>query len=254
MARYLRFWLGNGTLDGSQLLSESDFRTMTSINFRNIPEDGAEAIAHGLFRKRYGRYLSLEKGGDTLFFRANMVALPETGLGVFVAVNTDGLHNSLPDVLPKLLFKHFLRDAHAPVVVPASTADRAALRRFVGWYLDERRNYSTLEKSLGVLIGFVNNVRVAIAADGSLSIGGLQLVQTGPLSFTVLKPDDYAGEVWHFFEDGEGRIVALSPGNWDATYYDRIGVLDDVKTLRLTLRTTVVPSLILPPSWRLPAT
>ena len=253
MARYMRFWLSNGTLNGSELLSENDFTTMISINFRNIPEDGAEAIAHGLFRKRYGRYLSLEKGGDTLFFRANMVVLPEAGLGVFVAVNTDGTNNGLPDLLPKLLFEYFLPNARPPVVTPGSIADEAQLRRYVGLYRDERRNYSTFEKLLARLIGFVNEVKVAIAVDGSLAIDGLKLTQTGPLTFTVYKPDEQAGEVWHFFEDEQGRIVSLSPGNREAAYYDRVGFVDEVDTLRLVLRTTVMMSVLLLVgcSWRL---
>lgn len=253
MARYIRFWLSNGTLDGSELLSESDFTAMTSINFRNIPEDGAEAIAHGLFRKRYGRYLSLEKGGDTLFFRANMVVLPEAGLGVFVAVNTDGTNNGLPDLMPKLLFEHFFPNARPPIVMPAAIAGGAQLKRYVGLYRDERRNYSTFEKLLARLIGFVNEVKVAIAVDGNLSIDKLQLTQTGPLSFTVYKPDEEAGEIWHFFEDKQGRIVSLSPGNREAAYYDRVGFVDNVDTLRFILRTAVLMSLLLliGCSWRL---
>jgi len=251
MARYMRFWLSNGTLDGHQLLSENDFRTMTTINFRNIPDEGALAIAHGFIRKRYGRYLSLEKSGDTLIFSSQIVMLPEAGLGVFVSVNTNGQSDNLRDLLPTQLFKYLLPDSRPTVIAPTSRNDEAALQRFVGLYLDERRNYSTLEKAVGVLIGFVTERSVGIAADGNLSIDGKSAAQTGPLSFTVFKPEEFAGEVWHFVEDEQGRIVALSPGG--AAYYDRLGFLDDRHTLRLALRATVILSLIVLPAciWRI---
>ena len=108
MARYMRMLLGQGTLDGAQVLSESVFRTLVTIDARNVPDLEADAIAHGFWRKKYGRYESLEKNGSTIYFRANMVMLPDAGIGVFIATNTAGLSNNIADSLPTLIFQRFL--------------------------------------------------------------------------------------------------------------------------------------------------
>ncbi|MEO7148685.1 MAG: serine hydrolase domain-containing protein, partial [Rhodanobacteraceae bacterium] len=68
MAIWMRMLLGGGTVDGHEILDPIAFREMTTPTWSNAP--AVHAIAHGFFVGRYGRYSSLEHGGDTIWFHS----------------------------------------------------------------------------------------------------------------------------------------------------------------------------------------
>ncbi|MEN6539049.1 MAG: serine hydrolase domain-containing protein [Mizugakiibacter sp.] len=227
MARYMRMLLNGGALDGRAVLRPQTFAAMAGVDFRNAPD--AAGIAHGFFRHAYGRYLSLEHGGATLWFQSDMVVLPDAGVGVFVSTNTD-TGRELATELPRQIFERFLADARPAALPPARGFVRGDAR-FAGRYLAERRNYSTLEKLLDAAGA---TAAVGLAGDGQLVLRGgaepTRWVQDGPLTFRAAE----GGDRLVFLQDARGRISGfVSP--YGHTVFDRIGPLDDPSQFALLL-------------------
>lgn len=228
MARYMRMLLNGGALDGHVVLQPQTFATLATVDFGNAP--GAAGIAHGFFRHPYGRYLSLEHAGATLWFHSNMVVLPEAGVGVFVSTNTDS-GGELSAELPRQILEHFLAEAR-PLPLPAPPADFARSgQRFAGTYLAERRNYSTLEKLFDALSAAA---AVSVTRDGELAVSAgertTRWVQDGPLSFRAVEGSDRLV----FLQDARGRIAGFA-SPYGHTVFDRVGVANRLPPFALLL-------------------
>ena len=222
MARWMRMLLNGGELDGVQVLDPITFREMATPTWDNAP--AVHAIAHGFFVGRYGRYASLEHGGDTIWFHSDIVVLPQAGIGVFVATNTD-TGDALADALPRLIFERFLPGARAPLA-PAPPANfKKIADAYAGAWLSERRNFSTLEKGLSVDV-----LETAITSDGHLvvSAGGQsrQYVQVAPDVFRSIDDSDCI----QFLRDHRGRISGLASA-YGHVVYDRADAFDNPFTL-----------------------
>jgi hypothetical protein len=97
MARYMRLQLGKGSLQGSRVLSDSVVsqlhtgRTVipTQSFFGPVFAD-AHFIEYGLgwFRQDYHGYLVVTHGGQTDGMHANLVLVPELGLGIVMLTNS----------------------------------------------------------------------------------------------------------------------------------------------------------------------
>ncbi|MEO6968436.1 MAG: serine hydrolase domain-containing protein [Rhodanobacteraceae bacterium] len=226
MAIWMRVLLDGGTVDGHEVLDPIAFREMTTPTFSNAP--AVHAIAHGFFVGRYGRYKSLEHGGDTIWFHSNMVVLPEAGIGVFVSTNTDtGV--ALAEALPRLIFAHVLPGARAepPPAPPAGFAKSGQV--YAGTWLSERRNDSTLEKGLTLTVA-----KTATTRDGYLvlSAGGesKRYVEQSRDVFRALNDSDRL----QFLRDEHGHITGFASA-YGHVVYDRATWFDDPFTLFVAL-------------------
>lgn len=231
MAIWMRMLLDGGAVDGQQILDPITFREMTTPTFGNAP--AVHAIAHGFFVGRYGHYSSLEHGGDTIWFHSNMVVLPQVGIGVFVSTNTDtGV--ALAEALPRLIFEHVLPGARAepPPAPPAGFAQSGEV--YAGTWLSERRNFSTLEKSLTLTIA-----KTAIKPDGYLVLSAgdesKRYVQQSRDVFRALNDSDRI----QFLRDRHGRLSGFASA-YGHVVYDRASWFDDPQTLLATLALLVL--------------
>ncbi|MBS0432498.1 MAG: beta-lactamase family protein [Proteobacteria bacterium] len=226
MARWMRMLLHGGALNGVQVLDPVTFREMVTPTWDNAP--AVHAIAHGFFVGRYGRYTSLEHGGDTIWFHSNMVVLPQAGIGVFVSTNTD-TGSALADALPRLIFEQFVQGARAPYAPAPSTDFRKIADTYSGTWLSGRRNYSTLEKGLSLDI-----LKTSITSDGHLvaSANGQsrQFVDVGRDVFRSIDDSDRI----QFLRDRRGRITGLASA-YGHVVYDRANALDNPFTLLAAL-------------------
>jgi len=229
MARYMRMLLGNGALASMRVLAPETFAELVSVDFRNA--DAVGGIAHGFFCSRYGRHESLEHGGATLWFHSNLIVLPDAGLGVFVSTNTDS-GRRLARELPRLVFEHLRADARAPAAPAAPTDFAARAVEYVGSYMSERRNFSTLEKFFSA---FDSAVGISVVDDRYLLVDSgdgnpRRYVEEGALAFRSL--DD--GARIAFMRNAEGRISGFA-GSYGHTVYERVGIVDAPRTLVLAL-------------------
>ncbi|ANB17020.1 serine hydrolase domain-containing protein [Dokdonella koreensis] len=242
MGRYMRMLLGGGTLDGATILKPQTFATLTTVDVRNAEAVGG--IAHGFFRRPFGRYESLEHDGATLFGHASMVLLPDAGVGIFVAANTD-TGRRLVRELPQLVFAHFLEDARpAPVPLPPQ-GFAANAGRYAGSYIDERRAHTTLEKLL-----LTNAVEVAVTDDGYLVVGSGEGARRYAADGDDIFRSTEDGQRIAFLRDAEGRVTGYANA-YGHTVSRRVGVLETPAALGGAAGVVALASLaVLLGSWR----
>ncbi|PZQ09590.1 MAG: hypothetical protein DI564_17550 [Rhodanobacter denitrificans] len=242
MARYMRMLIGGGTLDGATILAPATFRTMSQVDFRNA--EGVGGIAHGFFRRPYGRYESLEHDGATLFAFASMVVLPDAGVGVFVAVNTDTGRRLVRELPPQILARLVEDAAPAPAPLPPP-GFAAQAERYAGRYIDERRAHTTLEK---LLLTDADEVRVT--DEGYLVVGSgeraRRYVADGEDVFRSVED----GQRIAFLRDAEGRVTGYA-NPYGHTVSQRVGVLATPDALAVAAAVVALLSLgVLLASWR----
>jgi CubicO group peptidase (beta-lactamase class C family) len=233
MARFMRMLLNRGSLDDKEIIPRAHFARFTAVRFSEVAGGAEGGLAHGFYRLPYGDLLSLEHAGDVPHFHAKLSLLPDAGIGIFVAVNSDG-GVSLTRDLPNLLFRRVAGSGPA-VMEPAGRPRIEAEARYAGMYLSLRRNFSSVEKIAGIL----HSVRIERTPYGYLRMGGTLWEQAGPGVFAGVG-NEAAGRKLHFVEDGNGRIVGVATA---VQYWTRAGLLDDHRLFFSMLGATVVAAL-----------
>ena len=162
MGRYMLTLLNGGSLEGVTIFGpHAALAFHTPI--RPTPP-GINGWAHGFVqspmpgdRKAYGH------PGSTLSFTSNMVLVPDLGLGVFVAANTE-TSGPLTAELPQRIVAQFYgpRPEAPRPGDPALVGEKA---RYEGHYLGSRRAYGGLESFIGRMRGAAE---VRITDDGRL--------------------------------------------------------------------------------------
>ena len=174
MARYMLAILGNGTLEDASIYSAAlaqDFRTPLQP-----PAPGAHGWDHGFMEFSLpGGYRGFGHTGATLSFRSKLVTIPELGLGIFIAANTE-TSQVLIDQLPQRIVERFY--APPPPLAPEPSdwlKDNAPA--FAGYYLTTARAYSGLEQFANLL---QSRSKVSVTRDGVLLTPG----RDGPIRWT----------------------------------------------------------------------
>lgn len=217
MARYMTLLLNGGVIDGRTVYSARAAQAFRTASYRPAPgaaglNAGFQDVALPGGRRGFGH------GGDTPWFHANMVVVPDLGLGVFVAVNTDTGHG-LPSALPAAIVERFY--APAPAIARFTPLSAEAAQAYEGDYLTDRRAYGGLEGFVNRLIGVA---RVRASAQGGLSIkvGGSTRLWVPTDQPDVFKAIDGAQTLVFQRQDGEPvRFFAAS----GVVAYERLGVL-----------------------------
>ncbi|MBX3479842.1 MAG: serine hydrolase [Caulobacter sp.] len=209
MARYMIMLLNGGGLDGATL-----FNPTTSAGFRKVTErgqPGAAGFAHGFMEYRLpGDYTGFGHNGATLSFRSSMVVIPELGLGVFVAVNTESGAN-LTDTLAGRIVQRFYVGGDGRRPAPSSDWLKANKSAFEGEYLSSRRAFHGMEKFVGL---FNARTRVKVDSQG-------QLVIQGSAAASIWTP---VGTEGVFKSTTDSRQIAFEMRNGRAVgFYDSFG-------------------------------
>ena len=215
MARYMTLLLNGGTIDGKTVFSPKASAMFRTPMYR--PADGAPGWNAGFMDMPLpGGHRGFGHAGATLWFHSNMVMVPELGLGVFVAVNTD-TGADLPASLPSTIIERFY--APRPEIPAPSRINEDQAKAYEGQFLTTRRAYGGLEGFIDRLIG---EAKVRAAPDGrlTLTIDGQssQWTATG-------QPDTFApvsGPGLLVFEREDGKVTRFfSPTG--AAAFERIG-------------------------------
>jgi hypothetical protein len=213
MSRFMRALLGDGSFEGGRILKAETLRRMRTRLFPEGLPDSA-GWAHGFMDETIGGARTLGHGGAVIGFLANMVMVPELGLGIFLAVNEEGSRDVVVDI-PDLIVR---RLTDAPDVLrtpPEGAGERAA--ELTGSYMPNRRAYRGFEK----LAQLAGGTEVAVDDDGYLlvSSGGTTTayVEIGPDLYRAAEGD----AVIAFDRTADGSLI-LSTGTSSAT---RVGFL-----------------------------
>ncbi len=222
MARWMRFHLAGGALDGTRLMSPATHALMLSRRF-NDRADAAD-LAHGFMTQPYRGAILYGHGGATGAFYANMIMAPELGVGVFVAQNAAN-DRRLVNHLPKLVIDRFL-----PSAPPAARRMRAEdLTPYAGDYLANRRSFTGFEK----LFAAGDLASVSAGDDGLLMVARQGRARAfAPVGDGVF--EDQYGDRIAFARNADGRVTHMT-GSLGVHSYDRIGGFRHPATLILAL-------------------
>uniref|UniRef100_B0T4W2 Beta-lactamase n=1 Tax=Caulobacter sp. (strain K31) TaxID=366602 RepID=B0T4W2_CAUSK len=235
MARYMTLLLNGGTIDGKTV-----FSPRTSAMFRTPmyrPAEGAPGWNAGFMDIPLpGGHRGFGHAGATLWFHSNMVMVPELGLGVFVAVNTD-TGADLPASLPATIIERFY--APRPEILAPSRITFDQAKAYEGQFLTTRRAYGGLEGFIDRLIG---EASVRAAPDGRLT---LTLDGQSSQWTATDQPDTFApvtGAGLLVFQREDGRVSRFfSP--MGAAAFERIGFPHEPGLLKMFAALTALAAI-----------
>ncbi|MBI5940836.1 MAG: beta-lactamase family protein [Caulobacterales bacterium] len=166
MARYMTMILNGGTLDGVQVYSPATAAGFFRAQSRPAPDVAGFGHGFAAFQLPGGR-TAWGHDGELLSFRSSMMMVPELGLGVFVAANSE-TGGRLTHQLTGRIVQRFY--GPAPTLPEAgSTWLKQNGRIFEGQYVSSRRSYRGLEQ----FIGLINSrTSVSVTDRGQLLITG----------------------------------------------------------------------------------
>jgi CubicO group peptidase (beta-lactamase class C family) len=222
MARWMRFHLNGGALDGARLLEPATHAAMWTRAYIDRPE-GSD-VAHGFQDRPYRGTRTLGHGGGTAAFLTNMVLVPELDLGIFLSQNSAQAFQPIVQVPDRIIDRH-LGAAFRPDL--AAEDDTDALAELAGTYLNNRRVFTTFSAIVGasgtatVTPVSADAVTIAIPLDSIL-------YRRLPEAEDVF--ESATGARIAFLRDEGGRIAAFADEQGVHTW-ERVGLLAAPMTL-----------------------
>jgi CubicO group peptidase (beta-lactamase class C family) len=233
MARWMKFHLNGGELDGVRLLSEETHQDMWTRAYNDRPH-GAD-VAHGFQDLQYRGLRLLGHAGGTAAFLTNMILVPELNLGIFIS------QNSAEDFVPAVQFPgqviDYIRgESYQPLLLEKSDTDE--LDELAGTYLNNRRVFSTFSAVLGL---------TSVATITPVSNRSLTLSAMGEESYFVQVPDqhdlfeDAGGQRLSVIRNDRDRVKALADGTGVHTF-ERVGFFKNPNTFFIVFGLSVLLS------------
>ena len=176
MGRFMLAYLGQGSLDGQQILKPETVKLMHTTITRGMPD--LNGIGLGFYQQDVNGHRALGHGGDTNMFHSELYLLPDDGIGLYISVNSPGRHDQgkwLRERLYQGFTDRYLPDRrpHDGAGVDEATAIAHA-RMMAGAYRNTRREDSTFMSVLQLLspvkVQAAEHGRVAIEIGGSRNV------------------------------------------------------------------------------------
>lgn len=163
MANFMLAFLGNGSLNGNQILKPETVELTLSQLFAH--DDRLASMAHGFYENSVNGHHLVGHGGDTTLFHSNLMMDQDEDLGIYVSyMGVKG--GKARGELIQLFYDHYYPQPLEHITPPEGFIERAG--RYAGSYKFWRHNQSTLEKA-GALAG---GLTVAPSADDTLIMSG----------------------------------------------------------------------------------
>ena len=237
MARYMLALLNGGSLDGAAVYGPRTAAAFRTVLHRSAP--GVPGWAHGFVETPLpGGWRGIGHDGATLSFRTNLLLVPELGLGVFLAANTETAGAFVARAPGLVVQRFYAAPPRAPLRgSPALVENRAA---YEGSYLTTRRSYGGLEKFVSLFRGVAH---VLVADDGRLLTSGGEAVHAWVPDGPPGRFRSVDGEARLVFQMREGRAVRMYAPSGSAAY-DRLPWLEDPGLLGLFAGLSLLASLL----------
>jgi CubicO group peptidase (beta-lactamase class C family) len=227
MARWMRFHLNRGELDGVRLMRADTHAQMWTRAFDDRPL--AADVAHGFQDRPYRGLRSYGHGGGTAAFLTNMVLVPELGLGVFLSQNSTSSASPIR-WLPDQVIDQVAGFKAVPALA-VEAGDAGAAAEFAGSYLQNRRVFS----SFAAVLGTAGVAKVTpLSGDVLLLSAGGESVQYRRLEGQRDTFEAAGGQRVAFLRDGGGRVAALADSMGVHTL-EKVGALGNPQTLFLAM-------------------
>lgn len=215
MAKFMLAFLGNGSLNGAQILKPETVDLTLSRLFAH--DERLASMAHGFYENSVNGHHLVGHGGDTTLFHSNLMLDRDENLGIYVSyMGIQG--GKARGELIQLFYDHYFPDPLQKLTAPDGFTERAS--RYAGTYKMWRHNQSTLEKAAALAGGLA----VAPTPDDTLVISGFgeprQFVEIGKNLFRQIDGrmiiafgEDENGNVRDLYIDGIPFLAASrAPG------------------------------------------
>lgn len=208
MARWMRFHLNGGELDGIRLLSAETHARMRERGFDD--QAGAADVAHGFQSRPHRGIDTLGHGGATGLYRAQLLLAPALGVAVFAAQNSPQSGYTALNAITDLILEREAGILPAAPVGPTSTTIDRDLTEFLGGYRNNRRAFGNLT----AIFAIEETIRISLADGGGLSVtGNDQTRHYRPIASDRDLFETDSGARIRFQRDRQGRIVAVNDGS-----------------------------------------
>lgn len=175
MAKFMMAHLNGGSLGGAQILRPETAALMHSVLFQ--PDDRLGAMAHGFYEEFINGHRLIGHGGDTFQFHTDMMLDQSENLGIFVSYQTMTGAQGRTEFI-KTFYDQYYPEPLEEITPPSDFNERAD--KYAGSYIFWRRNFSTLEKAMGLTS---SGFSVQPSGENTLILNGfdgpVQLVEIG---------------------------------------------------------------------------
>jgi CubicO group peptidase (beta-lactamase class C family) len=181
MSHYMMAHLQNGEYNGARILKPETAVLMHSRAFVLAP--GMNAIAYGFYEEsRNGRRI-IGHAGDTQWFHSDMHLMLDDHLGFFISYNSAGKpgFSGRTALWQQFLDRYFPYTPSAEKPLDSAAQDAKA---FSGSYWFSRRS----ETNIAAVTSALNQPRVTVNADGTISLDALKDFAGNPKHFEEIAP------------------------------------------------------------------
>jgi len=234
MARWMKFHLNGGELDGVRLLSVESHQNMWTRAYNDRPH-GAD-VSHGFQDTPYRGLRLLGHAGGTAAFLTNMILVPELNLGVFISQNSAESYKPVMQ-FPNLVIDNIRGDSYQPFLLNESDTDE--LNELTGTYLNNRRVFSTFAAVMGL---------TSVATLTPVSDQALMLSTMLEETYYVQVPgqpdvfEDAGGQRLSVIRDDRGNVKALADGMGVHTM-EKVGFFKNPNTFFISFGLSVLLSI-----------
>jgi CubicO group peptidase (beta-lactamase class C family) len=209
MARWMRFHLNGGELDGTRLMSAATHARMLTRHFNDRP--GAADLAHGFQTFQIHGVSVFGHAGSTGNFHSRMLFVPALNFGVFASQNSGSGGYATVNTLTELLIERELRSAGISTASALTPAEASrSLAPYAGDYRNNRRSHTTLT----AVFSIAPTLSVRAADDGTLIV---QQSGTSTRYYPTAIADDLfideLGHRLHFQRNSNGDVIAVNDGS-----------------------------------------
>lgn len=205
MAKFMLAHLNGGSLGEAQILKPETVALMHSVLFRG--DERLSGIAHGFYEEIINGHRLIGHGGDTFQFHTDMLLDKDEDLGIFISYQTLTGAKGRGEFI-RTFYDQYYPEPLEAITPPADFNERAD--KYAGTYLFWRRNFSTLEKAMGLAGG---GFSVAPSGENTLILSGfeepMQFVEIDKNLFRqvdgklkIAFGEDASGEIYDLHIDG----------------------------------------------------
>ncbi|MEP7242737.1 MAG: serine hydrolase domain-containing protein [Gammaproteobacteria bacterium] len=202
MTHFMIAHMQDGRYGDQAILTPATAKRMHTTAFQLDPRFPGMAL--GFYHSRINGLDAIGHGGDTNYCHTELLLVPSKQVGLFTSFYTED--NRIREKVTEAFFDRYFPDASADASANASAAPVAgaveAAQRYAGPYQFTRRNFSKLEK----LLGLFTQMAVAPLPNGNLVVAGLG---PEPTQFRPVGPNLYnrIGSKWQiaFRSDSAGN-------------------------------------------------
>jgi CubicO group peptidase (beta-lactamase class C family) len=222
IGRFMIAQLQLGTLDGHRILSTESARDMQQVHFRYVPGPGG--MGYGFPHAEINGHDVIWHTGALYYCYSRLVLIPDSGVGFFVAGNSDMAYELEENLFVAFMDRYFPQSSVATVASPAEPAAYRAVRaeEIAGYYHLTGEPVTTF----AALRSLANMAKVTRTDRGISILRNGKLIDYQKVANEHYRTTDAdaarLGDVV-FFGDASGQVAGYAVQNRETSSMERVG-------------------------------